>query len=404
MKVGRGYRAYALIITILLLASILSLVNGCGVSQLRIGVILPLSGNRQRFGESMKRGFEMALADFDREPSLKGRMACYFEDDSGVPEKSRQCADRLARKRKAHVLIGSYNNLCTLALVDKAEALKIPLISPTAASEEVSRKGYHWVFRLNAPTSCYALSMLDFLTTSLDVHSIAVIYENDDFGSKTAAQLNEYSGELKGTVVHMKGYETGTKNFAPLLLEIDRLKPDALIMVSHIEDGLELMKTVGKLNLHIRIYAGCGAGFALTDFLERGRADAERLFTITQWNPDADWPGARDFALRYRSLYGRMPDYHSAEAYAAIQVLAACLATKFYPERSRMRKALADTDTETIFGRIRFESYDAYTNQNSHTVLIQQVQKGHYVIVWPREYKRGEIMEPTIKGRKSRRQ
>lgn len=368
---------------------------GCGGSrEVRIGVILPLTGIRAHFGESMKKGIEMAVMEVNSSGTMKEKMICCFEDDCGDPGKAREAARRLINDKKVKAIVGSYSNLCTLAVAEVAESLKTPFISPSSASDVISTSGYRWVFRMNAPAPHYALTILDFLTNMLQVHNVAILYENDDFGIKTSEMMKNYAKEMKCTVVADAMYDPTAGDFSPMLKALQDKKPQALLMISHIEDAVKLVRTARKLRVG-RIYAGCGAGFATSKFISLGKKDVEQVFTLTQWNAEVTWPGAKEFAQHFKAQFGNTPEYHSAETYAAIQVLASAIGQKPGMNRSDLRHRLKSIDVDTVFGAIRFENYQNYTNQNSHPLLVQQVQNGQFVLVWPQEYKKGNII-PTL--------
>lgn len=378
-----------------ILCIIFVILSGCGKREIRIGAVLPLSGIRKNFGEVMKNGMDLAIDDVNQQGLFNGKLVCYYEDDESDEVKAKEAALRLVKKKGVIALVGSYSNLNTLAVANVAEETHTPMISPTSAAEEVSTGGFEWVFRLNSPSSQYALTMLDFMDNTLHVRRIAVLHENDDFGKRTAKMIEKYARELKGHVIFSEGYDTKTSDFTGLLLEAKSGKPDALMMISHLDDGVAIMKAVKKIDLNVKAYAGCGAGYSHVDLIKNGRKDVEFLFTVTQWSDQADWTGAKLFAEHYAERFGEPPGYHSAETYSTVQVLAGCFQKKGSGSRNGLRKALLAADIDTVFGKIRFENYGDYSNQNTHTMLIQQIQDGRFILVWPKQYQKGAIRFPT---------
>ncbi|HZU18706.1 MAG TPA: hypothetical protein VFD01_19160, partial [Candidatus Dormibacteraeota bacterium] len=74
------------------------------------------------------------------------------------------------------------------------------------------------------------------------------------------------------------------------------------------------------------------------------------------------------------------PSYVTADATAAALALGLAIqrADSLNPER--VRDALASLDVNTFYGRIRF-GRDGQSVGN--TVLVEQIQDGHRVVVWP---------------------
>jgi len=355
-----------------------------------IGVVYPETGIRARFGEAIKRGVEMAVEDINREPGRARKIVCVFADDGSDPIFAEKAAMWLIKDKKAKVLIGSYSNLCTLAVADVAEKMKVPHISPISSAQEISTKGYTWVFRLNAPAAHYACTMLDFLQDRGRVRRIALLHENDNAGMGFADAVKKYAHDLDVDLVYTKGYSNRKGDFRAFLKEAMACGPQAFLVNAHIEDALQIMKEARALGLPPQNFAGLGSGFSLPDFLTQGSSAVENTFSTVQWNSHVNWPGADSFAERFRKLHGAYPDEHSAAPYAAVQVVAACCPGRQVLDRSGIYTALKQVDTESIFGPIRFEDFEQYTNQNTHPLLVQQIQKGKHVIVWPLGLKQAE--------------
>src|SRR5690242_17895491 len=58
-------------------------------------------------------------------------------------------------------IVGPYTSANANAVAKLAEQYKIPQVVPAAAKEEITRQGYKYVFRLNAPAHQYAQSLID---------------------------------------------------------------------------------------------------------------------------------------------------------------------------------------------------------------------------------------------------
>src|SRR2546426_25563 len=58
------------------------------------------------------------------------------------------------------------------------------------------------------------------------------------------------------------------------------------------------------------------------------------------------------------------------------------------------REILDSGSWETIDGTVKFADYDGYTNQNKHQMLVEQIQDGKFVTVWPKELQSGKPLWP----------
>jgi branched-chain amino acid transport system substrate-binding protein len=77
-------------------------------------------------------------------------------------------------------------------------------------------------------------------------------------------------------------------------------------------------------------------------------------------------------------------DYHGAEAYASIQVLADVLNRANEISHAAVREAMVKTNVQTVFGPVKFISYDKKKQQNSLPTYLVQWQDGVLETVWPK--------------------
>ena len=83
---------------------------GPGVSlaqdSIKVGIVLPLTGDQAKFGEIEKQSFDLALEEINAKGGVKGKkLELVIEDDTGRPEVGRSVVEKLITKDKV-VMIG----------------------------------------------------------------------------------------------------------------------------------------------------------------------------------------------------------------------------------------------------------------------------------------------------------
>jgi branched-chain amino acid transport system substrate-binding protein len=123
---------------------------------IKVGVILPITGDKAKFGEIEKRSFEMALEDINAGGGIKGKkLEFLFEDDTGRPDVARSAAEKLITKDKVVMLGGGYGSSETFAIAGVAQQSKLPFLVNTGSDDKITQSGWDYVFRLNPPVSDY---------------------------------------------------------------------------------------------------------------------------------------------------------------------------------------------------------------------------------------------------------
>jgi branched-chain amino acid transport system substrate-binding protein len=142
----------------LILLSLLVTFPGQALAQkeIKIGVILPLSGSLAPIGKSLKEGAELAadivnkkhpgldisIAKWEGIPNLGGaKIKLIFADHRGDPGWGADQAKRLIEDEKVIGLLGCYNSAVTKTASVEAERAGIPFINPDSTSPALTKEG-----------------------------------------------------------------------------------------------------------------------------------------------------------------------------------------------------------------------------------------------------------------------
>ena len=104
---------------------------------LRIGLIAPLSGGSADFGNSMRHGAELAVAEINTAGGYLGRpLALVVRDDQAKPELGRAAALDLVTQEKVAFTIGFCNTGVALKALDVFETHAHVLMVPCATGTQ----------------------------------------------------------------------------------------------------------------------------------------------------------------------------------------------------------------------------------------------------------------------------
>lgn len=346
----------------------------------RIGIITSLTGTESRFGLAQRYGYEMALAEINGAGGALGRpVELVYQDDTSKVEVAMSAVEDLVEDSSTCAIIGAYSSSATFPSVAVANRHRIPMVVPSAVTDEITRQGYPWVFRVCAPASVYVREMIKFLTESAQARRLAVVYENTQFGSSVAKAALEQAPGAGIEIVSFEAYDPGSPDYTPLLTRVKSENPEAVFFVSYLADATLLMRQSKEIDLNPKVFTAGGAGFSLPDFLKGASDTAEYTISVTQWTPDARWPGSREWSAAFRSRFNYDPSYHSVQTYISLKIVVDAIARAGSTDRTAIRDAIKATETDSIFGPIKFDE----KGQNDHPVAITQVLGGRFVTVWP---------------------
>ena len=389
---GKAFVVVAAILSLVMAASV-----GFAAETIKVGVLLPLTGAQAKFGEIEKRSFEMAAEEINAKGGVKGKkIELLFEDDTGKPDVGRSGVEKLISREKVPVITGGYSSSVTAAATPVAQQFKVPFVVCTGSADDITEKKYDYVFRINPPASEYPNAVQSFLQeVAKDVKTVALLYENSSFGQSSSKSFEKDAAGLGLKIVVKEGYQAGAIDFKPILTKVKAANPDMIYMVSYVMDASLLMRQSKELRINPKMFVGGGAGFTLPEFAKSAGDASDGVFSATLWIETLPFPGAKEYFNNFRKKYGAETEYHGAEAYSAMYVVADALKRAKSITPKDVRDALATTDMKTAFGPVKFVSYDKKTQQNKLDTYLVQWQKGELEAVWPKSAATKKYIYPT---------
>lgn len=353
-----------------------------GQGTIKIGVITSITGSLAAFGEAHKNGYAIALDEINAKGGvLSKKVELDFYDDQSKPDQAVQGVSKLVDQDGVPIILGSYSSESTKAIVGSVTQRETPLIIPTATADNVMDSKSPWVFRICAGANDYAKETIAFLKANGAPKTMAIVYENTNFGQSNMKAMVAEAKAAGINLVAVESYEAKAPDYKAVLQRVKLANPEVIYFCSYLLDATTLMRQSREVDLNPRFYTSSGTGFAAAEFpTDKGAGkNAEYTFSVSQWLPEAKWPGSKEFDAEYFKRFKSHPAYHAIQAYAALKVAAAAINNAKSAEPAKIRDAIKNINlTSTPFGPIRFEN-----GQNPHPVLITQIQHGQYRVVFP---------------------
>lgn len=393
----------------LLVAVLLMSLCSCarrGDEVIKIGVILPLTGPHSYFGDAQKKGYELALEDVNSAAEMKGKkLKIIFRDDKSDEQQSVEATKSLILEDHVSALMGAYSSACTFSAIEIANFNKTPMVVPAGAADPITQKGLKWIFRINPPSSVYAETTIEHILSLKSIHSIGVLHESSLFGSTNARYLLRFARDKGINVLFCSNYDENSEPFIKMLLsQMKKKGPDAVIFVAYLDDAVTIMKKCREIDFNPRIFYGIGAGFSLPAFISKAGICSDYVCNVTEWSPSLKSSQSDGFVKAFESRYKEKPTFHSKEAFVATRVLGEALLNARSADNEAIRESLMKIDMQTTYSRIKFETYDGYTNQNRFStgnMIIQQIQGNDFVPIWPDASKTGDAVYPFPSWKKA---
>ncbi len=145
---------------------------------IKIGVILPLTGNMANQGKKVLNGIKLALENSNNTNSFFIKLI--VEDSQGKPDQAVSAYNKISNVNKANYIIGDLLSSSTLAIAPLIHKNKQILISPTASSPLLS-KYYPFFIRLYPSDYYDAKIASDFCYNELNMKDMIIFSWNNDY-------------------------------------------------------------------------------------------------------------------------------------------------------------------------------------------------------------------------------
>ncbi len=385
----------------------------------KIGVIYPLTGNAASAGQSAKDAVNLGAEIVNTgHPDLKAlplgasaglpnlggaKIELDEADHQGNPQVGQQQTLRLITQDHVVAMLGSYHSSVSLVATAVAERQGIPYLVADSVAQNITGRGFKWIFRTTPIASDFAKAYAGFLTdlknAGRKIDRIAIVNEKTDYGTSVGASIVEAAKSANITVGAQIPYNANSSDVSAQVIQLKTLQPDAIIFVSYTADTILYFRTMKNLDYLPPLIVGDDAGFSDPSFIPNAGDLAQGAINRSAF--DIGKPGSNSYIVNqlFKAKYGRDLDDTSARWMQGFFVLADAINRAGSTEPDKIQAALQATDLKPDqlmigYNGVKFDS----TGQNTlaSTFLIQ-LQGKQYVSIWPTNLATGKLELP-MKG------
>ena len=186
---------------ILVAACIAVVATGCQkkVSEIKVGGIGPVTGEAATFGDSTKKGYFLAVDEWNAKGGINGKqIKLVFADDKGDAAEGATVFTKLIQQDKVVAIIGTVMSKVSLAGAPIAQAAKIPMISSSSTNEKVTQVG-DYIFRACFIDPFQGTVGAKFAFEDLQAKQAAVIFDvGNDYSKGPRRELQKGLRRLRG--------------------------------------------------------------------------------------------------------------------------------------------------------------------------------------------------------------
>jgi branched-chain amino acid transport system substrate-binding protein len=349
-----------------------------GGDMIKVGLIVPLTGDVRTFGISARNGAMLAFEAVNVAGGIGGRQIQVFAaDDRNDPAETGRVGGTMIAAEGVVAMLGSVSSDCAEALAIKCQGRMVPMITPTATSPKITvdptgeRRNH--VFRACFTDQFQGRVAARFAHDSLKLETAVVMYcPGKEYSAGLAEYFTEAFEELGGRVLASEPYDNGVLDFAEILNRVKALGPDLLFLPDYYNVVGTIARQARELGVRAQFVGGDGWDSPQMDRIA-GSAIYGGYFT-NHFSAADPRPEVQEWVAKYQAKYGREPDALATLYYDAALLLVEAMKTAPRPEPEEIRMAMAQIrDFPCVTGRI---SFDEWGNPIKGAVVLQYTAEG----------------------------
>jgi branched-chain amino acid transport system substrate-binding protein len=293
---------------------------------IRLGFLTVKSGALAAGGKQMEDGLRLFLEE--RNNMVAGRkVELVVADTAGQPAITKTKAQELVEKDKVDVIIGPLAAFEALAIDDYIRKAQVPVISPSAAAEDLTqRKPNPWFVRAVGTSAQPSHAMGEYAAKELKYKRIAIVADDFAFGHEIAAGFQRTFEENGGKVVQKLWSPLNVADYGSYIGQI-RPDVDAVYAAFAGGNGIKFVKQYNEYGLKGKIPL-LGAMTTVDEGVLKSMGDEAVGVVSNGWYTAAlDNPNNKRFVQAINKETKADPGYYTVGAYGAALMLEQALKT-----------------------------------------------------------------------------
>ena len=305
-----------------------------------IGGYGALTGSTATFGQSAKKGIEMAVEERNGKVGLLGKkIRLVMEDDQGKPEEAQTVVSRLINRDRVIAVIGENASSRSLAAAPVCQQAGIPMISPSSTNPKVTAVG-DYIFRVCFIDPFQGQVMAKFAANTLKVKRVAILRDiKNDYSVGLAEVFTKSFQEAGGSIIGNESYSEGDSDFSAQLTSLKQQNPEAIFIPGYYTEAGLIARQARQLGIGVPLLGG--DGWESPKLWEIGGEALNDSYYSNHYSLSDPSPAVQSFVKAFQSRYQEVPDAVAALSYDATAVLFHAIQQADSLEPAKIRDSLA---------------------------------------------------------------
>lgn len=293
---------------------------GCGKEadkEIRLGAILPLTGDAALAGINTREGIDLAVEEINKVGVNGKKIRVVYEDTQADPKTAVSAVSKLINVNKVQYIIDDSISSVTLSVAPIVEKSRVVLLATGATAPKISQAG-DFIFRIWNSDALEGEEIAKYTIDILKIKRIGILYIQNDYGiGLTEVFRNEFNKQ-KLAPVHIESFDGSAQEHRTQLAKILSADPKAIYLVGYSKDCVRIIQEAKEMKFR-------GVWLGTTVMLDASVTDVVKNNHYELYYPaplisDASSPAVKAFRKAFKAKYQKEPAALSDVGYDAVML------------------------------------------------------------------------------------
>ena len=297
---------------------------GCAKKEegdIKVGVILPLTGDVAEPGNKALNGIKLAVKEFNGS-NQRRQIKLIVEDSKANPIDGVNALTKLISIDHVKLIVGDLVSGVTLAIAPIAEKNHVVILAPGSSNPKVRDAG-DYIFRNWSSDNFDGEVMAKYLFNTLGKKSATVIFVNNEYGEGLADTFEKTFTEVGGRIVLKEKYEQGSTDFRTVIAKLKGSKSDSIFLPGQPKENGVLIRQMKENRItpkNTTITANLSV--ESSDFYASAGENGEGIiFSTPAFDTNSNATNIRKFVTAYEHEFKSKPDVVAGHGYDAAMIM-----------------------------------------------------------------------------------
>ena len=334
----------------------LALIAGSAWAQIKIGSAGPMTGQYAAFGEQLRRGADMAIADINGAGGVNGqKLVLTVGDDRCDPKDATAVANKMVSDKVVFVAghFCSGSSIPASKIYKEAKILQItPASTNPKLTDDAAAEGNKTVFRTCGRDDVQGLTVGTYMLKYHRDKKVAILHDKSPYGKGVADETKKTinKGGMKETLY--EAYTDTDKDFTALIGKMKQAKIDIIVLGGYHTAGALIIKQSREQGLAAQLI-----GFDSLETAEFGKLGGAATNGVIMSFPPKAESDPKNAALVKKFMDQKYnPEGYTLFSYAAIKVWADAANKAKSTDAAAVAAALRTGKYDSVLGPLEFDA------------------------------------------------